>query len=224
MYDNPLQVNLYESLTLPAGNVHMSSDSQSSDEFKLGLLSITLSSISLAMEIEASSSSKEAYPEIANDVCAALMLLEGSHLPPSLERHRVELLEKINRVSLEAVDERRPLSRPASSSRAPGSAAQVNREFNPRFEDGFVKGRDYDPDRERALDRKAKRVAAKEKRGKMREMRKDSLFLSDQRDKEKAQVDKERMESQRSFYSILEKQASDLKSGGQGGGVKRKRG
>jgi nucleolar protein 14 len=208
---------------MPAGSLRASEAQDDSDEFKLGLLSIALSSISLAMDIEASGSSKESYPEVAEEAQAALLLLKGFHLPPGLELHRSEILDKINQVSMETVNERCPLSRPASSSRAPGSVSQINREFNPRFEDGYVKGRDYDPDRERALDRKGKRTAAKEKRGKMREMRKDSLFLSDQRDKEKAQVDKERMESQRSFYSILEKQAGDLKSGGQGGGVKRKR-
>ena len=214
--DSP-QINLYESLSIPAG-----SDSPHNDEMKLGLLSLSLKSILTAVDIDAASC-KDAYPEIVKDTQASLLLLQGCHLPPSLEKLRSELLFKINQVSLEAIRDRRPLSRPVSSSKVPGSLAQVNKEFNPRFEDGFVKGRDYDPDRERALDRKAKKVAAKEKRGKMRETRKDALFISDQRDKEKAQVDRERMESQRSFYSILEKQSADIRSGGQSGGVKRKR-
>ena len=41
--------------------------------------------------------------------------------------------------------------------------------------------------------------------------------MADTRDRERAQVDAERMDSQRRFYSELQTQAADLNSGGQGG-------
>lgn len=55
--------------------------------------------------------------------------------------------------------------------------------------------------------------------GAMRELRKDATFMAGVRDKEKATVDSERMTSQRKFYSELESQEADFKSGGQGGGM-----
>ncbi len=51
----------------------------------------------------------------------------------------------------------------------------------------------------------------------MRELRKDALFMAEERDRERGQVDAERMESQKKFYSELEAQQADLNSGGQKG-------
>lgn len=59
--------------------------------------------------------------------------------------------------------------------------------------------------------------------GAMRELRKDSLFMAEERDRERAQVDVERMDSQKKFYSELQAQAADFSSGGQGGMMKKKR-
>ena len=53
--------------------------------------------------------------------------------------------------------------------------------------------------------------------GALRELRKDAVFMSDERDRERKQLDSERMDSQRKFYSELQVQAADLNSGGQGG-------
>lgn len=41
--------------------------------------------------------------------------------------------------------------------------------------------------------------------------------MAEARDRERAQVDAERLDSERRFYSELQKQEADLKSGGQGG-------
>ena len=53
--------------------------------------------------------------------------------------------------------------------------------------------------------------------GALRELRKDAVFMAEERDRERSQVDAERMESQRRFYTELESQAADLNSGGQRG-------
>ena len=53
--------------------------------------------------------------------------------------------------------------------------------------------------------------------GAMRELRRDSTFMVEQRDKERGVVDAERMDSQRRFYSELQQQEADMKSGGQRG-------
>lgn len=52
------------------------------------------------------------------------------------------------------------------------------REFNPRFEAEFALGADYDPDRQRSEARKLQRQLVKEKRGAMRELRRDAVFMS----------------------------------------------
>jgi len=45
------------------------------------------------------------------------------------------------------------------------SAAKPQKLFNPRYEVDFDKGRDYDPDRERAEERRERRAVHKEMRG-----------------------------------------------------------
>lgn len=51
----------------------------------------------------------------------------------------------------------------------------------------------------------------------MRELRKDAVFLSDEKDKEKAQTQAERAGAYQKAVSILQQQEADFKSGGQGG-------
>ncbi len=53
--------------------------------------------------------------------------------------------------------------------------------------------------------------------GAVRELRRDASFMAGARDTERAVVDAERAASQRRFYSELQRQEADLKSGGQGG-------
>jgi hypothetical protein len=57
-------------------------------------------------------------------------------------------------------------------------AVAAPKEYNPRYEDDFVAGRDYDPDRQRANVRKMQRQMVKEKRGAVRELRKDASFMA----------------------------------------------
>lgn len=53
--------------------------------------------------------------------------------------------------------------------------------------------------------------------GAIRELRRDAVFMAGERDREKAALDGERLESERRFYSELQRQEADLKSGGQAG-------
>lgn len=57
----------------------------------------------------------------------------------------------------------------------------------------------------------------REKRGAMRELRRDAVFMARERDAERAVVDAERLDSQKRFYAELEGLDKDLRSGGQGG-------
>jgi len=97
-------------------------------------------------------------------------------------------------------------------------AVEAIKTFLPRFEeDGYVLGRDYDPNRERAEKKKLKKQLKQETRGAVRELRKDNRFMADARSKEQSEAADERGTKQREMLSFLEKQESDMKSGGQGG-------
>lgn len=52
------------------------------------------------------------------------------------------------------------------------------REYNPRFEMDFNSAADYDPDRQRSEAKKLQRQLVKEKRGAMRELRRDASFMA----------------------------------------------
>lgn len=63
----------------------------------------------------------------------------------------------------------------------------------------------------------ASRRCARPAAGAVRELRRDAVFLADERDAERASVDAERLASERGFYAELQRQEADMRSGGQGG-------
>ena len=119
-------------------------------------------------------------------------------------------------------------SESTSSSRLPMVVAAMSRgpsvkQYNPRFEDSFAKGKDYDPDRERAEERRLKKLIRKEERGAIRELRKDAAFMAGVRDREKHNLQTRLDNSAKRAISFLQQQESDFKSGGQGGMWKKKK-
>lgn len=52
------------------------------------------------------------------------------------------------------------------------------KEYNPRYEADFSLAANYDPDRQRAATRNLKRQLTQEKRGAMRELRRDAAFMA----------------------------------------------
>ncbi|GJN18624.1 hypothetical protein PR202_gb05800 [Eleusine coracana subsp. coracana] len=89
----------------------------------------------------------------------------------------------------------------------------------------YIKGLDYDPDRERAQLKKLKRRLKSEKKGAMRELRKDNYFLSAVKEKERMKQEQERAEKFGKAMAFLQEQESAFKSGqlGKGKGRKRRR-
>lgn len=61
--------------------------------------------------------------------------------------------------------------------------------YAPKFEDDFAPGKHYDPDVERNSAAKVKALYKKERKGAIRELRKDNRFLAEERAKEQAQKD-----------------------------------
>ncbi len=77
--------------------------------------------------------------------------------------------------------------------------------------------------RDRAEARKLKRLVSKERRGAMRELRKDATFMGIQSNKEKEEKKSQNRKTLRSNSAWLQKLEQDFKSGGQGGLWKKKR-
>jgi nucleolar protein 14 len=63
--------------------------------------------------------------------------------------------------------------------------------YAPRFESDYAPGKHYDPDAERNAAAKLKSLVKKEKKGAMRELRKDNRFLADTKAKEQREKDEE---------------------------------
>jgi nucleolar protein 14 len=61
----------------------------------------------------------------------------------------------------------------------------------PRFEEGFVPGKHYDPDTERNASAKLKSMYKKERKGAIRELRKDNKFLAGEKAKTQAEKDQQ---------------------------------
>ena len=97
------------------------------------------------------------------------------------------------------------------------------KQYNPRFEDNYAAGKDYDPDRERAERKRLQRQLRKEERGAVRELRRDAAFMANVRDEEKTSRQAELDASARRAISFLQQQEADFKSGGQGGMWKKRK-
>ncbi|KAL1556594.1 nucleolar protein 14-like isoform X2 [Salvia divinorum] len=93
----------------------------------------------------------------------------------------------------------------------------------PKFEDNFVNGRDYDPDRERVERKKLKKKLQQEARGAVRELRKDNHFLFEVKERDKARMQEEKTEMYGKYRAFLQEQEHAFKSGQLGKNKKRRR-
>lgn len=96
------------------------------------------------------------------------------------------------------------------------------KQFNPRFEENFVHGKDYDPDRERAQRKKLERQIKQEAKGAARELRKDNYFLQEEKARERAVAEEERADRYKKAMAFLQEQESNFKSGQLGRGRKKR--
>jgi len=130
---------------------------------------------------------------------------------PGVAALAAEIAAKIDSAVTAIASHRRPLFNKTLA------AVLEARQFNPRYEENFASGRNYDPDRDRAERKKLQRELRREERGAARELRRDSAFMAGVRDKEKATLQADLDASARRAMSFLEQQQADARSGGQGG-------
>ncbi|XP_019443703.1 PREDICTED: nucleolar protein 14 [Lupinus angustifolius] len=156
------------------------------------------------------------FPEIFSPILRLLLEIAGNENIPNALRDKIKDVAELVRLK---VDEHHTLRRPLQMRKRKPVPIRL---LNPKFEENYVKGRDYDPDRERAEMRKLKRELKREAKGAARELRKDNYFLLEVKDKERSLLEKERAEKYGRAKAFLQEQEHAFKSGQLGKGRKRK--
>lgn len=159
------------------------------------------------------------FPEIFMPISKLLCKLAGeNHIPDALREKMKDVSQLIDMKSQEHYMLRQPLKMRKKK-------PLPIRMLNPKFEENYVKGRDYDPDRERAEKKKLKKRIKEEAKGAARELRKDNEFLSKAKEREKALLAAEKAEKYGKALAFLQEQEHAFKSGqlGKGKGKKRRR-
>ncbi|KAK8486391.1 hypothetical protein V6N13_005204 [Hibiscus sabdariffa] len=197
--------------------MEMSDDSPffSSKNFRASALVTVIETLRGFVEIYDGLSS---FPEIFLPVATLLQeLSQQKHMPDALKDKFNDVSQLIKKKAREIHTLRRPLQ---LRKQKPVPIKLVN----PKFEENFVKGRDYDPDRERAERKKLRKLINREAKGAARELRKDNHFLYEAKHRAKELVEQERAANYGKAIAFLQEQEHAFKSGqlGKGGG-KRKR-
>ncbi|XP_050223744.1 uncharacterized protein LOC126673586 [Mercurialis annua] len=186
----------------------------SSDNFRASVLITVIETLRGYVETYEGLSS---FPEIFLPISTLLLeVAKHENLPASLQ----EKFNDVSQLITKKANEHHMLRRPLQMRKKKPVPIRL---LNPKFEDNFVKGRDYDPDRQLAETRKLKKLLKREAKGAARELRKDNYFLMEVKEKEKAQAYAERSEKYGKARAFLQEQESAFKSGQLGKNSKRRR-
>ncbi|KAJ7943307.1 nucleolar protein 14 [Quillaja saponaria] len=186
----------------------------SSDNFRASVLLAIIETLGGYINIYDGLSS---FPEIFLPISRLLLeVAQQKNMPNLLHDKLKDMSELIN----SKVDEHHTLRRPLQMRKQKPVPIKL---LNPKFEENFVKGRDYDPDRERAEMRKLKKQMKREAKGAARELRKDNYFLFEVKEKDKALLEEERAAKYGKAKAFLQEQENAFKSGQLGKGRKRRR-
>ncbi|KAK4423666.1 Nucleolar protein 14 [Sesamum alatum] len=157
----------------------------------------------------------KSFPEIFLPISKILHeLVEEDQIPDALKVEIKDVAQHIESKSQEHNLLRQPLRL---------RKQKIIKTAVPKFEENFVKGRDYDPDRERAEMKKLKKRLKQEAKGAVRELRKDNHFLLDVKERDKARMEEEKAEKYGKYRAFLQEQEHAFKSGQLGKGRKRRR-
>ncbi|KAJ0914219.1 putative nucleolar protein [Helianthus annuus] len=159
----------------------------------------------------------KSFPEIFLPISNLLMELEGQdHTPDALKDKIKATVQLINKKA----DEHHMLRLPLQMRKQKPVPIKL---VNPKFEENFVSNRDYDPDRQRAEERKLKKLVKSEAKGAIRELRKDNYFIADAKARDKARLEEEKAAEYGRTKAFLQEQEHAFKSGQLGKGRKRRR-
>lgn len=183
-----------------------------SDNFRIGVLSAIIATMKGFVNMYEGFRS---FPEIFSTVSKLLLqLAEQDHISDALKVEIKDAIQHINYKSQETYLLRQPLR---------WRKQKIIKTEVPKFEENFMKGRDYDPDRERAERKKLKKRLKQEAKGAVRELRKDNYFLLEAKEKNKTRMEEEKAERYGKARAFLQEQEHAFKSGQLGKNRKRRR-
>ncbi|XP_022776704.1 nucleolar protein 14-like isoform X2 [Durio zibethinus] len=186
----------------------------SSDNFRASSLVTVIETLRGFVEIYEELNS---FPEIFLPISTLLLeVSQQKHLPEALR----DKFKEVSQLIKKKADETHMLRRPLQLLKQKPVPIKL---LNPKFEENFVKGRDYDPDRERAERRKLQKLIKREAKGAARELRKDNYFLYEVKQRDKELQEKERADNYGRAIAFLQEQEHAFKSGQLGKGRKRRR-
>jgi len=184
------------------------------DEFRASVLCAALHAASRCVQVYATPKCPS-LPELIAPLREAAAVIDAQAFPPAVGEALASFTAAAGAAAEEAVAKRRPLVK--------AKAPELARSYNPKFEEDYARGADYDPDKERADAKRLKKQIKTEKRSAARELRKDNYFLAAERVRWKEEHDADRATKMKAAMSFLQKQESDMKSGGQGGMARKKK-
>ncbi|KAF9624425.1 hypothetical protein IFM89_011433 [Coptis chinensis] len=186
----------------------------SSDNFRAGMLMSLIETLRGFVSVYEGYNS---FPEIFLPISTLLgEVLRQDNIPGALQdniRDVSELIEK-------KAGEHHMLRRPLQMRKQKPVPIKL---LNPKFEENFVKGRDYDPDRERSEKKKLQKQINREAKAAARELRKDNQFLFEVKERDRRLIEEERTEKYGKARAFLQEQEHAFKSGQLGKGKKRRR-
>ncbi|KAF5745765.1 nucleolar protein 14 isoform X1 [Tripterygium wilfordii] len=185
----------------------------SSDNFRASVLLTTIETLRGFVDTYEGFNS---FPEIFLPFSMLREVAGQENMPEALQDKFKDVAQLIEK----KVDEHHMLRQPLQMRKKKPVPIKL---VNPKFEENFVKGRDYDPDRERAERRKLRKLLKQEAKGAARELRKDNYFLFEVKERDKARLEEERAEKYGKALAFLQEQEHAAKSGQLGKGKRRKR-
>lgn len=149
-------------------------------------------------------STSEAFIELFTPVLSVLEHSRSAKLSPELKSLFDQTTDSLSRQLGFARDARTPLT---LQDHKPIPIAS----YTPKFEDDFAPGKHYDPDVERNAASKLRSQYKKERKGAIRELRKDNKFLAGERAKEQAEKDAEYNSKMRKAHGSLNAERAEEK-------------
>ncbi|WRT67141.1 uncharacterized protein IL334_004107 [Kwoniella shivajii] len=170
-------VNISEAINSASSDLRPEQD----ERVKANLLAVAFSLAPIYATMYASS---EAYIELVQPLARVMEGSRVAKLSPELGAMHAASYTSIARSLNHARAARRPLTLQAHKPIPIASHA-------PKFEENFAPGKHYDPDVERNATAKLKALYKKERKGAIRELRKDNKFLAGEKAREQAEKDKD---------------------------------
>ncbi|GAA5894804.1 snoRNA-binding rRNA-processing protein NOP14 [Sporobolomyces salmoneus] len=158
------RVNLMEAIR----HGKTSASTQDAEQLKVNLIKTALALMTDARERYSGS---EAFVELFQPAETVLKAVKSQKLPSSIKNEVSTTLSTLSKSLTFALQSRKPLT--LQHHRAIPIATYL-----PKFDEGFNPNRRFDPDTERAAQSKLRALYKKEKKGAVRELRKDNKFLA----------------------------------------------